>query len=84
MFCACKEKDNKIVEPCDFHGKWLDGRVGLMTDALNKIHDLAGQMSNRFEPEKSHPNLGAIQAWVHMVLPCHMEGQSSSDRKETL
>lgn len=73
MFCACKEADNKIVEPCDFHGKWLESRVGLMTDALNKIHDLAGQMGNPFHPEDQHPHIGAIQAWVHLVLPCKVQ-----------
>jgi hypothetical protein len=37
-----------------------------MVDALGKIHDLAGQVMG---PE-AHPNLGAIQDWVHKVLPC--------------
>lgn len=32
-------------------------------EALNKIHDLAGEMGD-------HPHAGAIQAWVHTVLPC--------------
>lgn len=40
-----------------------------MTNALNKIHDLAGQVMG---PD-SHPNLGAIQAWVHEVSPCEVK-----------
>jgi hypothetical protein len=35
-----------------------------MKEALEKIHDLAGQMGD------IHPHVGAIQAWVHEVLPC--------------
>ena len=38
-----------------------------MTEALNKIHDLVGQIRG---PLADHPHLGAIQAWVHKVLPC--------------
>lgn len=41
----------------------LEGAV----DALNKIHDLAGQMSG----PNPHPHLGAIQDWCHQVTgPC--------------
>jgi hypothetical protein len=43
-------------------------QVHKMTDALNKIHDLAGQVSG------SHfinSNMGAIQDWCHRVTgPC--------------
>jgi len=35
--------------------------------ALNKIHDLAGEMGT------VHPHVGAIQAWVHEVSPCKIE-----------
>lgn len=38
-------------------------------NALGKIHDLAGQIMG---PD-SHPNLGAIQDWVHQVLPCEVK-----------
>lgn len=41
----------------------LELKITAMTNALNKIHDLAGQMSG---PD-AHPNLGAIQALVHEV-----------------
>lgn len=33
-------------------------------DALNKIHDLVGQIHG---PLSEHPHLGAIQAWCHKV-----------------
>lgn len=35
-----------------------------LQSVLNKIHDLAGQMGD------IHPNVGAIQAWIHEVSPC--------------
>lgn len=34
-----------------------------MSQSLTMIHDLAGQLGN-------HPHAGAIQAWVHKVMPC--------------
>jgi hypothetical protein len=41
-------------------------QVREMTEAIQKIHDLTGQIT----PEH-HLNLGAIQAWCHKVLgPC--------------
>lgn len=43
-------------------------QVAGMTDALNKIHDLVGQIGG---PLAAHPHLGAIQAWCHQVTgPC--------------
>lgn len=39
----------------------LMAKVAEMTEALNKIHDLVGQMG------LDHPHLGAIQAWCHKV-----------------
>lgn len=52
-------------------------KVESVTAALNKIHDLAGQID--------HPHAGAIQAWVHKVLPCAVhelkkEGNGDEDQ----
>lgn len=44
--------------------KRIDMAIQPYQDALNKIHDLAGQMGD------IHPHVGAIQAWVHEVSPC--------------
>lgn len=44
-----------------------------MQDALNKIHDLAGQMGD------IHPHVGAIQAWVHEVSPCEVAQKPAKD-----
>lgn len=44
-----------------------DAQLDRMQDALNKIHDLAGQMGD------IHPHVGAIQAWVHEVSPCEVK-----------
>jgi hypothetical protein len=41
-------------------------RVDHLEDVLNKIHDLAGELGRSVD----HPHVGAIQAWVHEVLPC--------------
>lgn len=47
-------------------GVELSKKLDAWENVLNKIHDLAGQIMG---PD-SHPNLGAIQDWVHTVLPC--------------
>lgn len=47
-------------------------KLGEAVDALNKIHDLAGQMSG----PNPHPHLGAIQDWCHRVTGycCDLSG----------
>lgn len=50
-----------------------DAQLEHMQDALNKIHDLAGQMGD------IHPHAGAIQAWVHEVSPCEVAQKPTKD-----
>ena len=45
-------------------------RVDHLEEVLNKVHDLAGQMGD------IHPHVGAMQAWVHEVLPCKVHDSS--------
>lgn len=64
------EKDVVRFMAIDAEHDVLTGRTIRMTDALNKIHDLAGQIGD-------HPHVGAIQAWVHKILPC--EGRQADE-----
>lgn len=49
-----------------------------LQDALNKIHDLAGELGRSVD----HPHIGAIQAWVHEVSPCKTGNQEVSPQKK--
>lgn len=56
---------------CNTHKRFelacVQEKVREAVDALNKIHDLAGQING----PNAHPNLGAIQDWCHRITgPC--------------
>lgn len=73
---ALIDERGRLAANAEMIARWSDEKEGKlqgqeklierMTNSLNKIHDLAGQISG---PD-AHPNLGAIQDWVHQVLPC--------------
>lgn len=67
-FCDCAKCDDlyracQTVNPYEMPSV-AEARADALTNALNKIHDLAGQMGD------VHPHVGAIQALVHEVSPC--------------
>jgi hypothetical protein len=68
QWCLVLDENKKLCQ--EIVGANL--RISEMTGALNKIHDLAGQVGgSTANPEMTNLNLGAIQDWCHKVTePC--------------
>lgn len=72
------ESDHSSKEAAAARVNFLNGSPDKLVNALSKIHDLAGELGRSVD----HPHVGAIQAWVHEVLPCAMEKKDGKDGKE--